>query len=67
MCETYLVVPPGEHHVFEATLGLVYAVFGRVNRVLKVGVSGESFRVYDLIGELAAHDKCILCVRDKVR
>ena len=64
---TYLVVSPREHNILEATVGLIYAVLSRVNGVFVIGVSGESFRVYDLIGELAAHDKGILRGRDKVR
>ena len=58
---------PGKHNVLETTVGLVYAVLSRVDRVLGVGVSSECFRVYDLIGELAAYDEGILRVRDKVR
>lgn len=55
---------PRKHHVLETTLGLVYAVLGRVDRVLGVGVPSEGFGVYDLIGELAAHNEGILRVRD---
>lgn len=64
---TYLIMSPRKHHVLEAALGLVNAVLRRVNRVLRIGVPSESFRVYDLIGELAAHDEGILRVRGEVR
>ena len=50
---------PREHDIVQATVWLVNSIFGGVNRVTGVWVTLESFRVDNLIGELAADDKGI--------
>ena len=50
---------PGKHDVIQATVRFIDAILCRVYRIIIVGVSLEGFRVYDLVGELAADDKGI--------
>ena len=50
---------PREHDIVQATVWLINPIFGGVNRVTGVWVTLESFRVDNLIGELAADDKGI--------
>lgn len=56
---THLIVSPTEHNVDQSTVRFVNTVLGRIDRVLRVWVVLERFRVNDLIRELAAHDESV--------
>lgn len=51
---TYLVVPPGQHHVVQPTMRLIDPVFGGVYFVVSVRIVLERFGIYDLVREFAA-------------